>query len=364
MSSSSVSSVAPAPAPVADSVPVTAPPLRWGIAATGHIAGVFARGLRSARAGNLVAVGSRGEEAARRFAAEHGIAPAHTHGSLAGLWADEAVDAVYVASPHPYHHDAVLAALAAGKHVLCEKPIGMSLTEVDAMQTAARAHGRTLMEAWMYRFHPQTRRLVELVQRGAIGELRHVQAVFSFNAPFNPEGRLWNKALGGGGILDVGGYPLSYARMLAGAALGAEFADPEELRGLGVVHPQTGTDVRASAVARFAGGITAELSCGTDVGQDNVVRVYGSLGRIVVPSPFVVTRDASPTVLEWWRDGEPGPEVITITPDRDLYAYEADAFAEAVRAGWREVPGCTWADTRGNLAGMLGWCEQLGVRYT
>ena len=337
-------------------------PLRWGIVSTGHIANVFARGLRSAREGVLVAVGSRNEASAQRFAAEHGIRIEHAHASYEALFADAAVDAVYVATPHPFHCEAVVAALTAGKHVLCEKPMGMSLAEVDAMQEAARRQRRTLMEAWMYRCHPQTAKLVELVRDGAIGELRHVQAAFSFNATFDPAGRLWNKALGGGAILDVGGYPLSYARLLAGVAQGRAFGDPETLHGVGLVSAQTGTDLRASAVARFAGGITAELSCGTDVSQDNVVRIYGSAGHIVVPSPFVITRDASSTMIQLTRDGHDSEE-ITIMPDRDLYAYEADAFAAAVGADQREVPACLWGDSRGNLAAMLEWCAQVGVRY-
>ena len=118
----------------------SAPPLRWGIVSTGRIAGVFARDLPGAKLGRLVAVGSRSTESARTFAAEHGIEPAHTHGSLAALLADGEVDAVYVATPHPMHCEVVVAALAAGKHVLCEKPIAMSLAEVDAMQAAAPAH--------------------------------------------------------------------------------------------------------------------------------------------------------------------------------------------------------------------------------
>ncbi|MCF3650501.1 Gfo/Idh/MocA family oxidoreductase, partial [Synoicihabitans lomoniglobus] len=299
---------------------------------------------------------------AQAFAAEHGIAPERAHGSWEALFADPEVDAVYVATPHPHHAGAVVAALAAGKHVLCEKPFAMSLAEVDAMQAAAREHQRTLMEAWMYRCHPQTAKLVAMVREGAIGELRHVQAAFSFNAPFDPAGRLWNKALGGGAVLDVGGYPLSYARLLAGVAQGKPFLDPEALHAVGHVHLEAGTDLRACAVVRFAGNITAELSCGTDVSQQNVVRVYGSAGMIVVPSPYVISRDASPTTLEWHREGRE-TEVITITPDRDVYAYEADALAEAVSAGKLEVAACPWADTRGNMAGLIDWHEQIGVNY-
>ena len=200
-----------------------AEPLRWGIIATGRIAGVFARGLTQSKLGVLQAVGSRSVESAQRFGAAHRMEPPHIHASYADLLADESVDAVYVATPHPGHLEVVLAALAAGKHVLCEKPMGMNLGEVEAMQAAAVTANRTLMEAWMYRCHPQTAKIVELVRDGAIGTLRHVQAAFSFRAEFDPNGRMWRKALGGGGILDVGGYPLSYARLLAGVAMGQAF---------------------------------------------------------------------------------------------------------------------------------------------
>lgn len=338
-------------------------PLRWGIASTGRIAGVFARDLATAQMSELVAVGSRTAESARTFAAEHGIAAERAHGSMAALFADPTVDAVYVATPHPMHCEVVVAALRAGKHVLCEKPIAMNLAEVNAMQTAAREHDRTLMEAWMYRCHPQTQRLVSLIREGVIGELRHIQGAFGFAAEYDPAGRLWSKELGGGGILDVGGYPLSYARLLAGAAQGLPFVEPETLAGVGVLHPQSAVDTQATAVLKFPGDITAEISCSTLVNQDNVLRVYGTEGWIHVASPFVINRQPTPTELTWHRVGADAPEAIMIESDRGLYAYEADAFATAVQAGEQEVPACTWADTRGNLGAQLEWCRQLGLRY-
>ena len=338
-------------------------PLRWGIISTGHIAGVFAGNLAGSRQGRLMGVGSRSDASAHSFAATWGIGREHAHGSLAGLLADEHIDAVYVATPHPMHHDAVIAALRAGKHVLCEKPFAMSLAEVDAMQQTAREHRRTLMEAWMYRCHPQTERVRAMIADGAIGRLRHVQATFSFHAQFDPAGRLWDRRLGGGGILDVGGYPLSYARLLAGAAVGQPFAEPEVMQGVGVLHPESGADAQASAVLRFPGDVTAEISCGTWVNQQNRVRIYGSKGSIEIPSPYVVSREGDPTELVWHRDGREEPEMVTITPDRGVYAYEADAFATAAAAGAMEVPQCPWADTRGNVAAQLEWCRQVGVDY-
>lgn len=345
------------------SVTSESPCLGWGILSTGRIAGVFARDLPGSLLGQLVAVGSRSAESAERFAGEHGIDPEHAHGSIEALLSDDAVDAVYVASPHPMHCAGVVAALRAGKHVLCEKPIAMSLAELEAMQTAARENSRTLMEAWMYRCHPQTKRLVELVRDGSIGELRHIQGTFSFAATYDPAGRLWNKALGGGGILDVGGYPLSYARLLAGVAQDRGFADPVTLAGVGVLHPESGVDTQASAVLQFAGGVTAAITCGTLAHQENVVRIYGTKGWVLVPSPYIVRRDAGPTELHLYRGDHATPEIITVSADRGTYAYEADAFAAAVQSGAAEVPECTRADSHGNLGGQLEWCRQLGLNY-
>ena len=350
---------------IPDSASSTAslPPLRWGIVSTGRIAGIFARDLASAKESVLHAVGSRTSGSAAAFAAEHGIAPERAYGSYEALLADPEVDAVYVATPHPEHKRAVLAALSGGKHVLCEKPMGMNLGEVEEMQAAAKAADRTLTEAWMYRFHPQTARVVELVRSGEIGELRHVQGTFSFRAKFNREGRLWDKRMGGGGIMDVGGYPLSYARMLAGVATGKVFAEPEELHAVGHLHAETGVDEYTSAILRFAGDITAEVSCGVGVMQDNVLKVYGTKGWIYVPSPYVICRGLQVTTIELHREGCEDVEVITVQPDRGLYAYEADEFAAAVRTGANEVAASSWADTRGNMAGLAKWRAALGLRF-
>lgn len=336
--------------------------LSWGILATGRIAAAFARGVAGSRTGRVVAAGSRSRASAERFAAEHRIPNAH--GSYESLLADPEVQAVYIATPHPQHVEWTIRALEAGKHVLCEKPIGINESETRRMLDAARAADVTLMEAWMYRCHPLTERLVQLIRQGAIGRLRHVQASFSYHEPFNPQSRTWNHALGGGAILDVGGYPLSYARLLAGAAHGQPFLDPESLTAVGDLHPETGIDVHTAAVARFAGGITAELFTGVGVHQEQVVRIYGTEGWIRVATPFVVAPQPEPTHLYLYRGSEPVPEAIAVVPDRGLYAYEADAFGEAVQRGAREVPACTWADTLGNMHWLDVWRAQIGLSYS
>ena len=189
--------------------------IRWGIIGTGRIAREYANALMEAQDNRLLAVASRRAEAAEAFALPYPNVTAQQ--TCQQLLDDPEVDAVYIATPHPQHAEWTIRALQSGKHVLCEKPLGINHSEVMAMVDAAAQSGRFLMEAFMYRCHPQTRRLLELVNDGAIGELRHIEASFGFHAPFDARSRLFANDLAGGGILDVGCYPMSAARLLAGA---------------------------------------------------------------------------------------------------------------------------------------------------
>lgn len=340
------------------------PALRWGILSTGRIAGIFARGLAASRAGRLVAVGSRTAESAARFAAEHGLGAAAAHGSYEALLADPAVEAVYIATPHPEHAVWVERAAAAGKHILCEKPAGMNLAEGRRMVAAARGAGVLFMEAFMYRCHPQTARLAALVREGAIGVPRLVQANFGFRADFNPASRLWNRELGGGGILDVGCYPMSLARLIAGAAAGGAeaFAEPVGLVAQGRMQPETGVDEFATAGLGFAGGLVAQIATGVGLGLENNARVYGTEGWLEVPHPWVITRGGGALTFRLHRRGAAEPETIT-TEAGNIYGLEADAVAEALRGGGRAVAAMTPEDTLGNLAALDRWRAALGLSY-
>jgi predicted dehydrogenase len=334
--------------------------LRWGILGTGHIAGIFARGVAASQSGELAAVGSRAQASADRFAREFSVPRAH--GTYEALLEDREVQAVYVATPHPLHAGWALRAAQAGRHILCEKPLTLNHPGALAVVGAARAHGVLLMEAFMYRCHPQTAKVVEFVANGALGRVGLVQATFSYRADFNPDGRLWSKALGGGGILDVGCYPVSLARLLAGAADGQPFANPVSVTGAGHLHPQTGVDVYAAATLRFANDIVAQVACGMGLQQDNSVRVYGSEGWLHVPVPWVPCREGGTSQIDLHRRGAAGPEEIRITAP-PLYTLEADAFAAALAAGWRDVPQMTVADTLGNMAVLDQWRAAVGVVY-
>jgi predicted dehydrogenase len=227
-------------------------PIRWGIVGTGAIAKCFAVNLKKSRAGVLEAVGSRTIESAQKFATEQGAKRAH--GSYEALLADKEVDAVYVCPPHPMHAEWTIKALRAGKHVICEKPMGLNHAQVMAMTEQAELSNKALMEAFMWRLHPQTEKLIELIRSNAIGTVQLIQANFSFKSKFNPTGRLWANDLAGGGIMDVGCYTVSAARLLAGAAIGRDFDTPTQVSG-GAKLSETKVDEYAVGTLKFNSGV-------------------------------------------------------------------------------------------------------------
>ncbi len=330
--------------------------LSWGILGTGSIARTFARALRTTDTGRLVAVASRSQASAEAFGETFGAE--RRYGSYGALLADEEVQAVYIATPHPAHAEWAIRAAEAGKHILCEKPLGLNHAEAMTIVEAARRHGVFLAEAYMYRHHPQIARLVELVRAGAIGEVRSIQVAFSFDSPPNPEGRLLSQALGGGGILDVGGYPVSFARLVAGAARGLPFAEPAEVVALGHIGEESRVDEWSAAVLRFPGGIIAQVAAGVRLDLERGARVYGSAGSIYLPEPFVPPAD-QPARIVLQRSGA-APEEIAVGP-ADSYALEAAAVARHRSEG--QAPQQPWDDTLGTMQTLDRWRAALGLVY-
>jgi predicted dehydrogenase/aryl-alcohol dehydrogenase-like predicted oxidoreductase len=335
--------------------------LAWGILGAGSIARTFAKGLAKSRTGKLVAIGSRQADTARKFAQEFGGITAH--GTYEELLADPAVQAVYISTPHPSHAEWCIKAARAKKHILCEKPLAMNHAEAMVAAEAAREHGVFLMEAFMYRCHPHTAKLVELVRGGAIGEVGVIQATFSFRAGFNAEGRLFKNELGGGGILDVGCYTTSVTRLLAGAAQGKAFANPTKLTGLAMLHPQAGTDMYAVATAEFPGGIFGQLATGVGLTQETGVRVYGTEGWFYAPNPFTPGIEGGATSIFLHKAGAKEPEEIVVQTDDFLYALEADAVGDALAQGKLESPHMSVADSLGNMAALDAWRQSAGLVY-
>ncbi|MBM4148770.1 MAG: oxidoreductase [Lentisphaerae bacterium] len=337
--------------------------LNWGIISTGAIARAFADGLAQSKTGQLAGVASRNAGKALAFGQRHGLDAAACHGSYDALLSDPSVEAVYVATPHPLHAEWSIRAAEAGKHVLCEKPFAVNAWEASAMLDAARENGTFMMEAFMYRCHPQVAKLLELLRSGAIGEIRSVQASFAFRAGWNPDSRLLSNALAGGGILDVGCYPVSFARLVAGAACGADFDDPVELQAVGVVG-ETRVDEAAMAVMKFRNGFIAEVAAGVRLQMENVARVYGTDGWILMKNPWGASREKPETGRMVLNAGGKVTE-FEVAVERTSFAYEADAAAEAIFAGRREpaAPAMTWNDTLGNMNTLDLWRARIRLEY-
>ncbi len=337
--------------------------LNWGIIGPGSIAHAFAHGLRTSETGRLLAVASRSQGNADKFADEFGAA--HRHASYEAILSDKDVQAVYIATPHPFHAEWAIRAARAGKHVLVEKPAGINHVQLTAMIEAAIENGVFLMEAFMYRCHPQTARLVELIRDKAIGEVRIIESAFSFNADPDERSRLLANELAGGAILDIGCYPLSVSRLIAGAAAGKDFAEPIEVKGTAHLG-QTGVDEWAVAALRFPGGLLAHAAAAVGVHQDYTLRIYGSEGRIIVPSAWTLNRvEPEQGKIVLYRNGDSAPREIIIPARATSYAYEADVVGKAVWAGLKQAPApaMSWEDSLGNLRAMDRWRESIGLTY-
>ncbi len=335
--------------------------LAWGVIGLGAIARKFSAALAYSDTGRLVAVGSRNRDSAEKFGAD--FPGVRKHGSYEALLADPDVQAVYIATPHPLHAEWVIKCAEAGKHILCEKPAAMNFHEATAMIQAVRKHRVFFMEAFMYRFHPQTARLVELICDGAIGAVSLIEASFGVASRFDPSSRLWSNELGGGGIMDLGCYPVSMARLLAGALTNRAFANPRWVRGGASLHPETGVDQWAAGLLGFEGGVLAQVAASVAVWLENRVRIYGSKGKIEVIYPWNPDWSDGNATIEIWRSESAILEKVSAAADRNLYALEADAVGRTIRDGKLECDAMSWEDTLGNALTLDQWREQAGVRY-
>jgi predicted dehydrogenase len=322
----------PTPAPLD---PKAVPSLRWGVIGTG-IAGSFVRAIHEHTTQRAVVVTARDQAKTTAFAAEHGIP--RTAPSVEALVNDPEVDVVYVATPHPLHREQALAAIAAGKHVLIEKPIAMSADEAREILAAGRAAGVLVTEAMWTRYLPQSDLMRRVIADGLIGDVHLVTADFGFAAPYDPGHRLWAPELGGGALLDAGVYPISFAAAFLGT--------PNRILVQGDTGPG-GVDVRADLLITYDGGTRSLLSTSLVSALPVRAAIIGTAGRIEVGSPFfgpgevtVTTGQLGSTESATWTDTR--FEVL-----HDGLGDQATAFASYVAEGRTESPLHTHEDIVG-----------------
>jgi predicted dehydrogenase len=330
---------------------------RWGILAPGRIAATFARDLALVPDAELGAVGSRSLDRATAFARELGFASAY--GSYDELLTDASVDAVYVASPHALHVAHVSAALQAGKHVLCEKPITLRASDAEELFALAAQHGRLLMEAMWTACHPVVRAVQKAVHEQSFGTPRHLHAELGFVVASTPEDRLLDIAMGAGALLDMGIYPLTFAHLLLGEA--------EELTATAVLS-DTGADLDIAIAGRYPGGAVATMTASMTSWSSRRADIATDRGRLVLedfhhPSHATFT----PTAVGGTND-----DVERAAPQRvgstepvigRGYAHEVIEFQRCLAEGLLDSPLVPHAQTLTIMRQMDHLRDQVGVKY-
>lgn len=320
--------------------------IRWGILGTGKIAKAFATALREVPDTELAAVASRSLDSATKFAAEYGAQCAH--GSYQALADDPGVDAIYIATPHAMHHENALMCLAAGKALLIEKAFTLNRRQAQDIADLARARQLFVMEAMWTRFQPAMQEAKRLIDMGEIGTVRNLQADFGFPAEAGPEHRLFNPALGGGALLDLGIYPLSMAAFFLGPVQG--------VRGFGELAP-TGVDMQASFALQHAGGALSVCTCSLNTRTPTTLTICGDKGFLRLHGRFHHTErftiglnDGSEREFHFPRIG-------------NGYAHEAMEVGRCLREGLLESATMPLGESV-DLMGVLDQLRaQIGVRY-
>lgn len=322
--------------------------IRWGIAGTGGIAAAFAEDLKLLPDAEIVAVGSRQRASADAFADRFGIA--HRHVGYAELAADPDVDAVYVAVPHTGHCEATLAAVEGGKAVLVEKPFALNAAETERMIGAARQAGTFMMEAMWVRFLPHLTLVRELLAEGRIGTIRSVVADRGELLSTEPSHRIRNPELGGGALLDLGIYPVSFASMVTGGRL------PERVEAVGRM-TDTGVDAHASMLFVYPGGAHGVITTSLDARSANTAAVNGTEGRILVPQPW--GRTSAVELIT--NDGV--VRSTTLPQEGHGLRHQAAEVGRRLRAGETESPVVPLDETLAVMRTLDLVRERIGLTY-
>jgi predicted dehydrogenase len=320
--------------------------IRWGIVGPGRIADKVTADFPHVDGAAAVAVASRDRARGEEFAARHGIG--RVHDSYRSILEDPDVDVLYLATPHPMHHATALAAVDAGKALLVEKAFTATVAGAAEVIDRARAAGVFVMEAMWTRFQPAVVALRELIADGAIGDVRSVQADLGISRTWDPDDRLFSMALGGGAMLDLGVYPISFAQMVLG--------DPARVTATGSTF-ETGVDAEAVVLLEFGDGRAATLICSLRGELPGSARVFGTEGWI-----DVLARFHHPETIVLHRAGAE-PETITRPRTGGGYAHELIEVTECLRAGRTESAVMPLADTLVVQDVMGQALDQLGVRH-
>ena len=312
--------------------------LNWGLLSTARINRAVIPPLRESKRNQLLAVASRSQELVDAYASEWEIPRAYS--SYEDLLADTDIDVIYNSLPNHMHAEWTIKAVEAGKHVLCEKPLALNVEEVDAIAGAAKTHGRVVAEAFMYRHHPQTLKVQEIVSNGSLGTLKLLRGSFSFVLDREGDIRL-DPAMGGGSIWDVGCYPISLMRAIVGA-------EPVEVFGWQVKGP-TGIDETFIGSLNFDEDVYGQFDSSFVIPFHAYMEIVGSEATLIIPTPFKPGLNEKITLS---RDGK--TETIKVR-GQELYLGELEDMADAILLG--NTQRVTLGDSRANIATITALLE-------
>ena len=320
------------------------PSLRWGLLSTARINRAVIPPIRKSKRSRLLAVASRHPQSAEDFAQKWQIPRAHA--SYEALLADPEIDVIYNPLPNSLHAEWCVRAVQAGKHVLCEKPLAVSLEQMDEMQAASARTGKAITEAFMYRHHPQTLRVKELIESGTIGKLQLIRGAFTYIAS-RPNDVRFDPALGGGCVWDVGCYPISYARTMIGL-------EPDEVYGWQTLSP-AGIDIHFVGQMKFPGDIYAQFHASFITPYAPFVEIIGDQGTLYIPKPFVPGKNEK-IILK-----QAGQNQVIRVQGPDLYQGEVADMEDAILLG--KPPRVTLKDSRNNTAVILALLESAHLGH-
>lgn len=335
--------------------------LRWGILGTGNAANVMARAINCSNFGVLKAVASRSSQSALNFAAIHDID--NYYDSYERLLEDKEVDVICIALPHNLHAEWSIKAAVAKKNILCEKPAAINFQSAIKVIEAVRRNDVFYMEGFMYRCHAQTKKLIELLRKGSIGKVLLIEASFCYHGNFDDQQYELKKITGGGGILDVGCYPISMARLIAATVNKVESIKPIQVFGMAHIGLKSESDDYSVAILKFEGDIFAQVSTGTALEHRNDVRIFGSGGSIYIPSPWVPGGSGpGETAIFLKKTGIKEIEEINIKTSIGLYEQEIDAVSLAILNG--RSGEVSLQDTLDNMDTIQLWRNSINIKRT
>ena len=317
--------------------------LRWGLLSTADINKAVIKPIQESKRHKLVAVGSRDGARAKTYADQHHIPK--SHGSYEALLADPEVDVIYNSLPNHLHAEWTIKACQAGKHVLCEKPLVLTLEELDAMNDAARKAGVVLQEAFMYRHNPQTLKVKEMLDSGVLGRIRLAHGAFTFFLDTSAENVRLKPEMGGGSLWDVGVYPVSYMRSMLGLV-------PDSVFGTQVLGP-SGVDISFSGELIFPNQILGQFQCGFSADFHTSIEILGDKGTLFIPNPFKPRRE-SEIILE-----RGGNRERILVKGEDTYLGESEDMAECIFHG--KAPRVSIEDSRQNTRVIRCAAHQPGL---